>query len=133
MHLQYVMDSLANMQEELDPFTSAQATHCLALACIYTHIPYSWADYLRKAVEIVTRNNIGFVPPLPCHDSTKSDGSLVFTDEDAERIILLVQLLYSEVDHTLVHGHSEGWCSDLEKQFRAQVFVRYFIGFQRRF
>lgn len=118
------MESLSNMREDLDPFSYAQANHCIALACIYTHIPFSWAEYQKKAIDVITRHGIQYVPRSPCIDSTKNDGSLVFTDADAERVVLLVQILYSEVDHFLVNGHSEGWCSELERNFRAQVFVR---------
>jgi hypothetical protein len=118
MHLNLCLNSLSAMKEDDDPVSLAQAYHCLALACLYTHIPHSAATFMEKALDIVKRHDIRCVSLKPRPSERAPDGSLILTEEVAEVIILLIQLLYLEVDRLLVYGESENRCLHIEKQFR---------------
>lgn len=77
-------------------------------------------------MEIVTRYGVSLVssqPRLP-------DGSLPLTDDDAEVIVVLGQLLYSELNRLLVYGQEDYRCSQIEKQFREDLEVREILSIQ---
>jgi hypothetical protein len=112
------------MKEDDDPVALAQAYHCLALACLYTHIPQSAMTFVEKALDIIERHDIRCVPSETCPSERAPDGSMILTEDAAEIVVLLAQLLYSEVNRLLVYGKSENRCGHIEKQFREEVRVR---------
>jgi hypothetical protein len=123
-HLNLCLKSLSAMKEDDDPVSLAQAYHCLALACLYTHIPQSAMTFVEKALGVVERHDIRCVSTKTCPSDRAPDGSLILTEDIAEVVVLLAQLLYSEVNRLLVYGKSENRCLHIEKQFREEVEVR---------
>lgn len=91
MHLHLTLDALASMKERDDPYSYAQAHLFLALTYGYAHSMSLGKRYLKKAVEIIRRNRLRFVPI--------SDGDVAQSQEEDteslyERVTVLAQMVY---------------------------------------
>lgn len=118
-HLESACREMARMKEETNPLAFAQAHHLMSLACSYNQNVTLAERFLEKAIDIVQRNDIRFVPnkkgPLPG-----------LTEEVHERVSFLCELIYSEIQMRIMTGKVGEFCVQLHKQFREDLPVRVF-------
>jgi hypothetical protein len=126
--MQLAWEALASTREEDDPFTMAQIYQVLSTGFIHCGRLRAAGPLIERAVGILKRNNIRFVP-ISSSDAAQvganiSAGTSQCSEEVRERAACLARLMQSEYHLHLVAGETEVVCSDLETQFRYELPVR---------
>jgi hypothetical protein len=118
LYLRLTKEAIASMREDDDPLSFAEACQFMSLWCTYNHNTILGNQYFVKAMRIVTKYNIRFVSRYPGTPSQPHTPSWpLFSDEIAERVVFLSQLIYLQLHLRLITGDSDDLCYDLRHQF----------------
>ena len=125
IYLRLTKEAIASMSEDDDPLSFAEACQFMSLWCTYNHNTILGKEYFVKAIQIVNKYDIRFVSQSPRNPSQPHAPSWPrFSDEIAERVVFLSQLICLQVHLHLITGDSEDICYDLRQQFLNELPVR---------
>ena len=131
--IQLTFRSLAMIRPEDDPFTFSQAHWHVALAMMAIGNPnLAWKHY-RRAITVIKRHDIRFVPKIATHYPgipTVTTG-FIPSEEDHERIAFLAKVLYLEVFlHFYISGMpgTKVW-ANRDHEERLPVWIRVLPGY----
>jgi hypothetical protein len=113
--------SLQSMNEEEDPFSTALASHYMSMLCLYSHAAQPGKYLHEKAVEIINKHDIRFVPRTVTAGTALDVVECKILEEMHERAAHLSQIIFTEVNYNFVARETLDMCSDLEKQFRNEL------------